>query len=164
MTSVTLHIKKEAYKFSAGHMTVFPDGTKESLHGHNYEVELLLTLREVLFDKLTPFSELKKILKHLSGTWDEKILIAEKNPYFKLTRETANEIEFSLCEKRYVLPRDEVVLLNCDNLTTENLSLLYLNGFLERLSDRFKKNIRKVEIRITEFKEQGSLASYEFEP
>ena len=41
-TRLRLHIRKEALKFSAAHMTVFPDGTKESLHGHNYRTKALI--------------------------------------------------------------------------------------------------------------------------
>jgi hypothetical protein len=37
-----IYIRKEALKFSAAHMTVFPDGTKERLHGHNYRTEVIL--------------------------------------------------------------------------------------------------------------------------
>ena len=41
-----IHIRKDNLKFSAAHMTVFPDGSKEGLHGHNYEVELAVELVE----------------------------------------------------------------------------------------------------------------------
>ena len=30
-----IHIRKDHLKFAAAHMTVFPDGGKECLHGHN---------------------------------------------------------------------------------------------------------------------------------
>ena len=36
LDSYEIRIRKEALKFAASHMTVFPDGTKEALHGHNY--------------------------------------------------------------------------------------------------------------------------------
>ena len=44
--SWTIHIRKDNLKFSAAHMTVFPDGRKEGLHGHNYQVELTVELQE----------------------------------------------------------------------------------------------------------------------
>ena len=34
----TLHIDKEAHKFSAGHYTIFSATERERLHGHNYSV------------------------------------------------------------------------------------------------------------------------------
>ena len=35
-----ISIAREQYKFSCAHMTVFADGTKERLHGHNYTVAI----------------------------------------------------------------------------------------------------------------------------
>jgi 6-pyruvoyltetrahydropterin/6-carboxytetrahydropterin synthase len=49
-----IHIRKENIKFSSAHMTVFPDGTKEALHGHNYQVELTLELKDSSFKKTKP--------------------------------------------------------------------------------------------------------------
>ena len=31
-------IEKEYLKFSCAHFLIFPDGSKERLHGHNYQV------------------------------------------------------------------------------------------------------------------------------
>ena len=34
----TLHIDKQAHKFSAAHFTIFSETERERLHGHNYGV------------------------------------------------------------------------------------------------------------------------------
>ena len=34
----TLHIDKQAHKFSAAHFTIFSETDRERLHGHNYGV------------------------------------------------------------------------------------------------------------------------------
>ena len=34
----SIDIQKEAFKFSAAHFLIFPDGSAERLHGHNYRV------------------------------------------------------------------------------------------------------------------------------
>ena len=34
----SIDIQKEYFKFSAAHFLIFPDGTAERLHGHNYRV------------------------------------------------------------------------------------------------------------------------------
>ena len=33
-----IHLHKENFKFSAAHFLIFPDGSAERLHGHNYRV------------------------------------------------------------------------------------------------------------------------------
>ena len=38
MESWSIDIQKEYFKFSAAHFLIFPDGTAERLHGHNYRV------------------------------------------------------------------------------------------------------------------------------
>jgi len=35
-------IARAEHKFSCAHMTVFPDGTKERLHGHNYTIAVAI--------------------------------------------------------------------------------------------------------------------------
>ena len=34
----TVRLAKQDFKFSAAHFTLFPDGTAELLHGHNFQV------------------------------------------------------------------------------------------------------------------------------
>ena len=34
-----IFVGKDVHKFSSAHMTVFPDGSKERLHGHNFMVD-----------------------------------------------------------------------------------------------------------------------------
>ena len=40
-------------------MTVFPDGSKERLHGHNYTVALSLELSDTSFAKIIPFAVIR---------------------------------------------------------------------------------------------------------
>jgi len=159
-----LHIKKDAFKFSAAHMTVFPDGTKESLHGHNYTIEVTVHLKEISFKKMISFSEIKSAMRIICEEWDEKVLIALKNPYFEIRSESSVEIDFLLCKKRYVLPKDEVAFLPIDNITSEALA----EEFASRLGNALKIRIQSQEIiglqvRIEESFGQGStFEQYEF--
>ena len=38
MEDFAILIHKEYFKFSCAHFFIFPDGSKERLHGHNYQV------------------------------------------------------------------------------------------------------------------------------
>ena len=38
MESWSIKVQKDYLKFSAAHFLIFPDGTAERLHGHNYKV------------------------------------------------------------------------------------------------------------------------------
>ena len=120
-----IKIKKDSLKFASSHMTVFPDGTKEHLHGHHYQPTVSIQFRDASFDKMLAFSEVKKGMRKIAKLWDEKVLLATKNPHFKIIRHDDRSLEFTLCEKRYLLPSDEVILLNVDNITCEALADAY---------------------------------------
>src|SRR5689334_832742 len=133
--SCRVHIRKDAFKFSSAHMTVFHDGTKESLHGHNYTTDITIELKEASVGELISFSEYKKSIREICSEWDEKVLLPRNCPYLEVRSETEYEVEFFLCHKRYVLPQEEVVFLSVDNITSESLA----REFNLRLQNSFKK-------------------------
>jgi len=156
-----IHIRKENIKFSAAHMTVFPDGKKEGLHGHNYQVELSVTLKETSFKKMVPFSDFKKTLKEICESWDEKVLLAARNPFYEEIQKNKKEIEFKLCKKRYVIPLDEIQLLELDNISSETLAEHFLRVFIQRMGEKeLKKVALAASIRIEESPGQGASATW----
>ncbi len=161
--SWTLHICKDTLKFSAAHMTVFADGSKEGLHGHNYQVQLEVELAEPpALARLLDYEAFKQVLRAVCGTWDEKVLIAGENPWLEWLGRAEDECAFRLCGKRYVLPADEVVVLATDNITTENLARLLFERFWAELSldpaIPWRERIRSAKLRVDESRGQG--ASY----
>jgi 6-pyruvoyltetrahydropterin/6-carboxytetrahydropterin synthase len=152
------HIRKEALKFASAHMTVFPDGTKERLHGHNYRTQVSVDLRSVALDQMISFAVFKSAMKQICDAWDEKVLLAKNCPFFKIIASSATELEFTLCGKRYILPADEVVLIERDNITTETLSAEFCKQLLKKLDPKVAVAISGLEVRIEEMTGQG--ASY----
>ena len=114
-------IAREQYKFSCAHMTVFADGTKERLHGHNYTIAVALEVERVDLGAMIPFAPIKQALAALCGAWKEHVLLAGANPFFEIVRDDA-ELEFKLCGERYVLPRGDALILPIDNISVEALS------------------------------------------
>jgi 6-pyruvoyltetrahydropterin/6-carboxytetrahydropterin synthase len=155
-----LQIRKEALKFSAAHMTVFADGTKENLHGHNYRTVLHVQFERFSLDEMLPFSVLKKEMRRICEEWDEKILLPSFCPFAEITSDSAESLEIQVCGKRYVFPRDEVVLLPVDTVTTESLAKCFVDLLMEKI-DRAalaKAGTRSLEVQIEEMLGQG--ASY----
>jgi 6-pyruvoyltetrahydropterin/6-carboxytetrahydropterin synthase len=150
-------IRKEALKFSAAHMTVFPDGTKERLHGHNYRTELSIELPECSLATMLPFATLKAALRSICEEWDEKVLLPAQCPFFHLVRDAPpEEIEFILCGKRYVMPREEVVLLPMDNVLTETLARELWMRMRSKLAAVCRQHgVHRMWVRIEETEGQG---------
>jgi 6-pyruvoyltetrahydropterin/6-carboxytetrahydropterin synthase len=116
-----IRIARAEHKFSCAHMTVFPDGTKERLHGHNYTVAVELEVERIALAAMIPFAPIKAALARLCGAWKEHVLLAARNPHFAIVRD-AGELEFTLCGERYVLPRHDALLLPIDNISVEALA------------------------------------------
>lgn len=116
-----LRIHREQYKFSCAHMTVFPDGTKERLHGHNYQLGVGLEVDGVALAQMVPFAPIKAALAELCAAWRERVLVAEANPHLEVIRRTP-EVELTLCGDRYVFPAGDVLFLPIDNISVEALA------------------------------------------
>jgi 6-pyruvoyltetrahydropterin/6-carboxytetrahydropterin synthase len=155
--SYRAHIRKEALKFASAHMTVFPDGSKEALHGHNYRTEVSIDLRTIVLEQMISFDVFKSAMKQICDAWDEKVLLAKNCPFFKIIASSAKELEFTLCGKRYVLPADEVVLIERDNVTTETLSAEFCKQLIQKLDPELIGSvILGLEVRIEEMTGQGA--------
>jgi 6-pyruvoyltetrahydropterin/6-carboxytetrahydropterin synthase len=152
-----ISIARSQYKFSCAHMTVFPDGTKERLHGHNYQVAIALDVERIDLPAMIPFASIKAALGELCSAWKEYVLLATANPHFKVVRDDAAEIEFTLCGDRYVLPRGDVKLLPIDNISVESLAAHVAELLLARLRPALDpSNVRALEVTIEESPGQGA--------
>jgi 6-pyruvoyltetrahydropterin/6-carboxytetrahydropterin synthase len=126
-------VAREQYKFSCAHMTVFPDGTKERLHGHNYQVGAVLELTDVSFASMIAFAPIKEAMASICAAFKERVLLAERNPFYELVRDDGVELELRLCGKRYVMPREDALLLPIDNIAVEPLAAHIADLLLQKL-------------------------------
>jgi 6-pyruvoyltetrahydropterin/6-carboxytetrahydropterin synthase len=159
ISSTRITIARDQYKFSCAHMTVFPDGSKERLHGHNYTVALALELSDTSFAKIIPFAVIRAALAELCSAWKERVLLAEHNPHYQLVRKDAEEIEFRLCGKRYVLPLEDVLVLPIDNIAVEPLAGHCAEVLRQRLAAILVlPHVTAFEVTIAESPGQGATA------
>jgi 6-pyruvoyltetrahydropterin/6-carboxytetrahydropterin synthase len=151
-----IHLSKDSHKFSCTHLTIFPDGSKERLHGHNYQVKLTFDLVDASFEKMLPFSQLKTLIRNVCDQLDERILIAGENPFVRI-QESEKETEVVICGNRYVFPTSEVVVLQIKNVTAELLAREVAERIMNRL-DLPREVISGIEVYIEETR--GQAASY----
>ena len=157
MTTHRIEIARERYKFSCAHMTVFPDGTRERLHGHNYYVSIAVDLSDVSFEHMIDFGVFKAALAQLCGEWKEYTLLPSENPFFEVVSDTAEEIEFRMCGSRFVLPRGDVKLLPVDNVSVEALSSHIADILTERLGSSVSAgSVSGFQVTISENPGQGA--------
>jgi 6-pyruvoyltetrahydropterin/6-carboxytetrahydropterin synthase len=114
-------IARAEHKFSCAHMTVFADGTKERLHGHNYTVAVTLEVERIDLPAMIPFAPIKAAIAAQCRAWKERVLLAGRNPHFVVLHDH-HELEITLCGERYVFPRHDVLILPIDNISVEALA------------------------------------------
>ncbi|MEZ4401459.1 MAG: 6-carboxytetrahydropterin synthase [Kofleriaceae bacterium] len=149
-------VAREQYKFSCAHMTVFPDGTKERLHGHNYQLGCAVVVDDVGFQNMIPFAAIKDALAALCKEFRERVLVASANPFYQLVRDD-DELEFRLCGQRYVLPRADALVLPIDNISAEALAAYLADRMVAALTPHLPAGVaRSVEVSIHETPGQGS--------
>ena len=137
-------------------MTVFPDGTKERLHGHNYTIAIALDVAHVELAAMVPFARIKASLAELCAAWKERVLIAARNPYLAILRDDA-ELELTLCGERYVMPRGDALLLPIDNISVEALAAHIAELLRDRLAAELAApHVRALEVTVEESPGQGA--------
>ena len=158
-----LSVAREQYKFSCAHMTVFPNGTKERLHGHNYTVAVSLELTDISFAKMIAFAPVKAQLAELCAEWKERVFVATGNPHFeKLAIGAAagvldGEYGFRLCGQRYIFPIADVLELPVDNIAVEPLAAFICDRLRTRLATVLSApHVTAIETTVEESPGQGS--------
>ncbi len=160
-----IFVSKDVLKFSAAHMTVFPDGTKERLHGHNFQVQVEFTLLTTRLDSLLDFGLVKQTLAQVCGEWDQRLLLGTRCPAFTLLRQADGEVEFTLCGQRYVVPAEEVMLLPLENVVVETLAEELAFLLVERLGPHLKREVvDSMTVSIIESAGQGGSYRWEWNP
>lgn len=151
-----IFVGKDVHKFSSAHMTVFPDGSKERLHGHNFQVNVAFDILTLELEDLLDFGVVKRELAGLCGEWDQRLLLAERCPHLKVLRREASEVEFTLCGKRYLVPADEVRFLPLSNIVVETLAFQFAQELVKRLGSLLRRDVvQGMEVSVTESAGQG---------
>jgi 6-pyruvoyltetrahydropterin/6-carboxytetrahydropterin synthase len=137
-------------------MTLFPDGTKERLHGHNYRLAASVEFspgNEGFLD----FARVKAVLSALCLELREHLLMPDAAPEVEILRRDEDSTEMLVCGRRYVLPSDEILWLPMNNVMVETLA--------EYLWDRIEGELRGdlaasgvdlLEVTVTEAPGQGA--------
>ncbi|MBC7371149.1 MAG: 6-carboxytetrahydropterin synthase [Bdellovibrionaceae bacterium] len=140
MSTTSLQLAKQNFKFSAAHFLIFDEKNAERLHGHNYLVKVEIGIPEgSTLDAngfFVDFNVFKKYIKQQLDRWDEMVLLPAKHVDMKIeTKITSMEVRFR--DRFYAFPANEVVLLPVNNTSVEQLSRLLAEDFMQEFA-KFK--------------------------
>jgi 6-pyruvoyltetrahydropterin/6-carboxytetrahydropterin synthase len=135
-------------KFNAAHFITFGGGA-ERLHGHNYsvqvEIEGILNQDGLVFD----FSILKRITREVCERINHHFILPLRNPNL-VCSELPDEWEIHFRQKRYLLPREDVIALSIDNSTAECLAEYICGEVRVALADHDISNIHSLLVGVAE--------------
>ena len=136
----SIQVHKDYLKFSAAHFLIFPDGSAERLHGHNYKVFVEVHSGLDQFGLVLNFKDIKPLIRELCDELDEHLLIPGEHS--ELTCEARDDglSEIRYRERRYLIPTDEIIVLPISNSSAENLAGWFADNLVERVHVRFKTN------------------------
>ena len=133
----SIEVEKEYLKFSAAHFLIFPDGSAERLHGHNYRVFVTLEARLSRFGLVLDFQHIKPLVRELVDELDEHWILPGEHPELHIERRSDGVLEIRYRERQYAAPAADVLVLPINNTSAENLATLLGRRLLERLRARY---------------------------
>jgi len=137
MEQWSIEVEKEKMKFSAAHFLIFPDGSAECLHGHNYRVFTKINAPLSEFGLVLDFNKVKPVIQELCDELDEQWLIPGEHHELTANLRGDNIWEVRYRERYYAAPDDDVSVLPICNVSVENLAALLGRRLRQRLSERY---------------------------
>lgn len=144
-----VRVAGEALRFSAAHFITFADGKVESLHGHDYRVAAEIAGALGPRGYVVNFLTIERILKELVSALDHRTLLPERHPEFHVDVRAA-EVEVTLGARRWVLPREDCVLLPVENTTAESLAGYLAAGLCRKLAELAAQPPARVRVEVSE--------------
>lgn len=158
----SIEVEKEYLKFSAAHFLIFPDGSAERLHGHNYRVYVTLEARLSPHGLVLDFQHIKPLVRELVNEHDERWLLPGQHPELAIQRRADGVIEVRYRERYYAAPEADVKVLPINNTSAENLATLLGRELLTRLRARYPElSVRSLRCAVEETAGQRGVYRYE---
>ncbi len=132
-------------KFSACHFIPGHDKCGR-LHGHAYIIRLVLHGEKGERSMIMDFVPLKQTLREIAGEFDHRVLIPGNCKHMELS--IGEEVVIKAQGKRYVFPPEDVVVIDAEESSAEELAQVILQMVLERIP--MPSNVKGIEIGVDE--------------
>ncbi|HPF15297.1 MAG: 6-carboxytetrahydropterin synthase [Planctomycetes bacterium] len=160
-----IDLSKEYLKFSAAHFLIFPDGSTERLHGHNYRVFVELEAGLDEFGLVIDFQRIKPVVRELCDYLDEHWLLPEHHPVLSIHARPDGVTEVRYKDLFYAAPSTDVIALPINNTSSENLATWIGRELRERLRERFPQApIQNLRVAVEETSGQRGIYRYQVDP
>ena len=160
--SFSIEVAKDYFNFASAHFLIFSNGQRESLHGHNYQVSVVMEGELDPAGVVLDFISFKPLVKRICDGLDHRTLIQSASPVIAL-RERPHEIELRYKQQKIILPRQDVILLPLINTSTELLAEYVAGQIRQKVRRTFPRSqIRYLEVGVEEARGQRGFFRGEF--
>jgi len=128
----------------------------DRFHGHTYEIKAVLLGFRSKYGFIFPFEELIKIIEQICEKLNNKTLLATGGE--NVTKDEGNRIYYITADnKHYVFPKEDVLRINLNEVTAEDLAEWIANQLIEQLKKYtdFYPNIKLLELTLYEGRNRG---------
>lgn len=146
-------------EFSAAHF-VSEGGKCERLHGHNYQVTVMLVGEIDTQGMVMDFRELKRRLRVLCDAWDHRILLPTRSTLIQISIEE-NQVQVITPDGVYSFPSQDVVHLDVRETTAEELARLLCEALTDQLKQDFH-NVHQASVTVAESRTSQATVSLEW--
>ncbi len=158
----SIELAKEYFKFSAAHFLIFPDGSSERLHGHNYRVRVELEATLTSHGLVLDFKQAKPVVRAMVDELDEHWLVPGEHPVLRYMHRPDGVTEVRYRELYYAAPRGDVIVLPINNTSSENLAAWFARELKRRLAARFTDlALARLRVSVEETSGQAGVYTYE---
>jgi 6-pyruvoyltetrahydropterin/6-carboxytetrahydropterin synthase len=143
-------------RFSVSHRVSFAPYGLDRFHGHTYEVIVSVSGLRSKYGFIFPFEELSKIVQKICAKLNNKTILAAGGR--NVVKDEGSRIYYITSDnKQYLLPKDDVVILNVEEVTAENLAEWIADQIIEELKTytEFLQNIKGLELTLFEGRDRG---------
>ena len=163
-----VRVTKDYFVFSAAHFITYGGDICERLHGHNYRVtaEVYGPLDENHY--VVDFLVVRDALQRIVQTWDHHMLLQTKHPEIcvqMIDDDTfGDQVEVTFRNRRWVFPREDCILLEIPNTTTELLAQLIGKQLLEAIETETSTRPTEMRLAVDENHGQWGVWNYQADP
>jgi 6-pyruvoyltetrahydropterin/6-carboxytetrahydropterin synthase len=158
----SIELEKENFKFSCAHFLIFPDGSAERLHGHNYRVFVEIEAQLSKFGLVIDFKMIKPVVREICDALDEHWIIPGEHAVLRWNERADGIVEVRYLERYYAAPREDVIVLPINNSSSENLASWFARELRRRVELRFA-DVHVARLRVSVEETSGQRGVYLFE-
>ncbi len=145
----SIRVYKEYFNYAAAHFMIFNDGTRESLHGHNYRLQVKAHIPKLTNDMVFDFLHLKPIVRKLCDELDHKVLLPTENSHLKTETQGPNTL-LKVFEDTFSLPTQDLLFLPIPNTSVERFAAYFARKINNQVFQQYKFRFPYLEVEVEE--------------